>query len=402
MKVGWRRVAIGEIAEVKGGKRVPKGSKLQDEQTAHPYISVADFTDSGSVSTENMRYLSSDVFRLIKNYTISADDLYISIAGTIGKCGIIPPSLDGANLTENACKLVFRPGICKEFVYYFTQSESFISQALSSTRTAAQPKLALERLKGIRLDVPPLPEQQRIVAILDEAFAAIATAKANAEKNLQNARALFVSGMEEAVAAAATESPIVPLALLATDITDGDHLPPPKSASGVPFVTISNIDKQTNNLDFSDTFMVSTDYYQNLKANRKPQRGDVLFTVTGSFGIPVVVDYDTQFCFQRHIALVRPNRETDSLWLYYLLLSPQVFRQAAERATGTAQKTVSLKVLREIAVPLLPKAAQRVAAEKLRTLSDKTQLLESIYRRKLAALDELKKSLLHRAFNGDL
>jgi type I restriction enzyme S subunit len=163
-----------------------------------------------------------------------------------------------------------------------------------------------------------------------------------------------------------------------------------------------NSNKESRRIEFGDTFMVTRDYFSSLKAKRKPKRGDVLFTVTGSFGIPVLVEDDVEFCFQRHIGLIRPKPTTDSAWLNYLLLSPQVFRQADEGATGTAQKTVSLGVLRRIAVPRVPLPQQRHAVATLDSLSTETQRLESIYQRKLAALDELKKSLLHQAFSGQL
>ena len=192
------------------------------------------------------------------------------------------------------------------------------------------------------------------------------------------------------------------LSELATDITDGDHMPPPKCEIGVPFITIGNINKKTRKIDFSDTFMVSHEYLKNLKPNRKPKRGDVLYTVTGSFGIPVLVDDDVKFCFQRHIGLVRPKQTTDSAWLNYLLLTPQAFKQANDGATGTAQKTVSLKVLRGLIVPRVPLPQQREAVAKLDTLLAETQRLESIYQQKLATLDALKKSLLHEAFSGAL
>jgi type I restriction enzyme S subunit len=142
-------------------------------------------------------------------------------------------------------------------------------------------------------------------------------------------------------------------------------LPPPKSPTGVPFITIGNIVKETRTIDFSDTFTVPHTSYDALKENRRPRKGDVLFTVTGSFGIPVIVTTEEPFCFQRHIAMVRPRQDTDSAWLYYALLSPHVFRQADEAATGTAQRTVSLKVLRSLRVPRVPFAEQRVIAARL-------------------------------------
>ncbi len=247
-----------------------------------------------------------------------------------------------------------------------------------------------------------LPEQQRIVTLLDEAFDGIATAKAHAEKNLQNARAIFESHLQSVFDEAVEKGESVVLADLATDITDGDHMPPPKALQGVPFITIGNIDKGTRTIDFSNTFMVPRVYFNGLKTNKKPQMGDVLYTVTGTFGVPVLINERREFCFQRHIGLVRPKPEVSSEWLYYLLMSPQVLKQANEGATGTAQKTVSLKVLRGYKVPKVPLAKQLATVAKLDSLFEATQNLESIYQQKLTALDELKKSLLHRAFNCNL
>jgi type I restriction enzyme S subunit len=265
---------------------------------------------------------------------------------------------------------------------------------------AAIKRIVLRDIKQSTVSFPPLHEQQRIVGILDEAFDGIATARANAEKNLQNARALFESHLQGVFTKAWQSYELVSLSDLATDITDGDHLPPPKSVTGVPFITIGNIQKQTRTIDFSDTFRVPQEYFNGLKANKKPKKGDVLYTVTGSFGIPVIVEDNINFCFQRHIGLIRPKPPTQSTWLYYLLLSPQVGRQANEGATGTAQKTVSLKVLRSFKVPRVSSQQQRSAVITLDAVVAQTQRLDAIYRQELAALDALKKSLLDQAFTG--
>ena len=257
-------------------------------------------------------------------------------------------------------------------------------------------------LKELDVVYPEIPEQQRIVDILDNAFAGIATAKANAEKNLKGARAIFESHLRGVFADAWQTGGLATLSDLATDITDGDHMPPPKSETGVPFITIGNVDKRSRRIDFSDTFMVPRQYFDGLKASKKPKVGDVLYTVTGSYGVPVLIRDDREFCFQRHIGLVRPKPGISCDWIYYLLLSPQVLEQAHDGATGTAQKTVSLKLLRSFRVPLVPFAGQLAAAAQLDVVAVESQRLESLYQRKLAALDALKQSLLHQAFSGQL
>ncbi|MEI6062155.1 MAG: restriction endonuclease subunit S, partial [Bacteroidota bacterium] len=260
--------------------------------------------------------------------------------------------------------------------------------------------LKFDEYKAIEIPLPPLPEQHRIVSILDKAFAAIATAKANAEQNLKNAKELFESYLQGVFENGNWEN--VKLSELAKDIIDGDHMPPPKSEEGFPFITISNINKQNHQIDFSDTFKVPREYFAKLKENRKPKKGDVLYTVTGSYGIPVLIENDFEFCFQRHIGLIRPKVNVFSRWLYYWILSPQAIFQANDTATGTAQKTVSLTALRNFVLPKMTLKEQQTIVAKLDALSAETIKLEAIYQQKIVDLEELKKSVLQKAFNGEL
>lgn len=136
-------------------------------------------------------------------------------------------------------------------------------------------------------------------------------------------------------------------------ISDGDHQPPPKANKGVPFVTISNI-TYTNQFDFSNTMFVPQEYYDGLDPKRKVQEGDILYSVVGSFGIPVYIKNNTQFVFQRHIAILRPNvYKMAPQFLYYTMLNRDFYLKADAAAIGAAQRTVSLTALRnmEIKIP---------------------------------------------------
>ena len=145
------------------------------------------------------------------------------------------------------------------------------------------------------------------------------------------------------------------LSMVAEAIGDGDHQPPPQTSSGIPFLVISNVSEGT--LSFENTRCVCEDYYANLPETRKPRNGDLLFTVTGSYGIPVVVDTDDKFCFQRHIAIIRPCIISNH-YLHIVLGSPYVKSICDEKATGTAQKTVGLATLRELLIPVAPYTEQ--------------------------------------------
>lgn len=137
-------------------------------------------------------------------------------------------------------------------------------------------------------------------------------------------------------------------------ISDGDHLPPPKTKSGVPFITISDINKSTHLIDFSQTAFVSRSYYNSIKNEKKAKLGDILYTVTGSYGIPIMVKDNIKFCFQRHIALLRPSCCISTKYLYFALNGDMLLKQADDAATGVAQKTISLSSLNNISIPFPP------------------------------------------------
>ncbi|OYV90023.1 MAG: hypothetical protein B7Z57_10530 [Acidiphilium sp. 37-60-79] len=366
------------------------------------------YIDVSSVSNETFEIVEAQTIQgreapsRARRLVRSGDVIFATIRPTLKRIAVVPPELDGEVCSTGY--FVFRPHrhLDGKFLYYYLFTDGFLGAMEALQTGASYPAVNDAQVKDQKIVFPSLPEQKRIVAILDEAFAGIAAATANAEKNLANARELFNGGLEDAFSETKAGRKLVTLTELTTDITDGDHMPPPKSPTGVPFITISNIHKGTNTIDFSDTFKVPRVYFDNLKPNKKPQLGDVLYTVTGSFGIPVIVQDSTEFCFQRHIGLVRPKRGVDSKWLYYALLSPPAFKQAADGATGTAQKTVSLKVLRSLQLPDIPLAEQVAMTSRLDALYARTKSLESVYTEKLASILDLKQTLLQKAFTGEL
>ena len=177
-------------------------------------------------------------------------------------------------------------------------------------------------------------------------------------------------------------------------ISDGDHLPPPKSSCGIPFITISNIDS-TNHIDFENTLFVPIEYYNNLDSIRKPQVNDIIYSVVGSFGKPVLIKENRPFVFQRHIAILRPNNEiVDSRYLYYVMLSRDFYMQADSVALGAAQRTISLTSLRNMKVQLPDLDVQRRIVE---VLSRYDALIEN-YQRQIKLLEEAAQRLYKEWF----
>lgn len=161
----WKVGLLGDFCDVKGGKRLPKGENLVEYKTSHPYIRIRDITEYG-IDKLNLQYLFDSTHQKIKRYIVNRDDVYLSIVGTIGLTGIINDELDGANLTENAAKLFNFKGLDSRFLTYFLKSSFGQSQIHSRTVGSTQPKLALFRIKNIKIPVMSLSEQEEIASIL--------------------------------------------------------------------------------------------------------------------------------------------------------------------------------------------------------------------------------------------
>lgn len=175
-------------------------------------------------------------------------------------------------------------------------------------------------------------------------------------------------------------------------IADGDHQPPPKSEKGIPFVTITNI--VNNQFDFTNSMFVPNNYYEKLDRKRKAQKDDILYSVVGSFGIPVLIKDDKPFVFQRHIAILRPNENVDARFLYYTMLSRDFYMKADAAAVGAAQRTVSLTALRNIEVAVPHIETQRRIADILSAYDD---LIEN-NRKQIKLLEEAAQRLYKEWF----
>jgi len=167
----WLWCKLGDLCKIRGGKRIPKGKGFATRRTEHIYLRVTNMKNQ-TILLDDLKYIEDDVFEEIKNYTISSDDLYLTIAGTIGEVGEIPKEVSGMNLTENAAKLT---GIICDKMYLMYSLLSSIPQEhfKSKFHQVAQPKLSIETASSTLLPLPPLDEQQRIVLKIEELFSVL-------------------------------------------------------------------------------------------------------------------------------------------------------------------------------------------------------------------------------------
>lgn len=199
LPAGWLWVCVGQIANARGGKRLPKGQAYSDTPTEYPYIRVTDFDDF-TVSGARLKYLRPETRDLIERYTISEDDVYISIAGTIGEVGTVPTHLTNSNLTENAAKITHLRGIDNTYLSYALGSPFSQAQIARFTVSSNQPKLALFRIEKIPVPLPPLSEQVCIVEEIERRLSLTKGLSTTVAANLRRADRLRQSILKDAFA----------------------------------------------------------------------------------------------------------------------------------------------------------------------------------------------------------
>ncbi|EHJ7678485.1 restriction endonuclease subunit S [Campylobacter lari] len=409
---GWEVKKLEEIANIKGGKRLPKGENLLDNNTKFAYIRVADFQDNGTINLQNIKFINENTYNVLKNYKIYDDNLYISIAGTIGKSGIIPKELNGAILTENAVKLEYiQNNISNKFMYFFTLSNIFKTQIQTSTKIVAQPKLAITRLKQIQIPLPPLKEQERIVGILDESFAKIDESIKILEQDLLNLDELMQSALQKAfnpLKDNAKENYKLPqdwewksLGEICF-ITDGTHKTPNYIETGIPFLSVKNISKGF--FDLSDIKYISLEEHNKLIKRAKPEFGDILICRIGTLGKAIKISLEFEFSIFVSLGLLKPKVKIISDYLVYFLNSYFIEGWINNNKVGGGTHTakLNLNILEKCPIALPSLKEQEQIASYLDEFSLNIKDLKQNYQAQIKNLQELKKSLLDKAFKGKL
>ena len=374
---------LWEIAFIKSWKRLPKWQKVLDEDTGFPYIRVSDFNDEGSIDIKNLKYISEVNHNNISQYVITDQDLYISIAWTIGKTWIIPENLNGANLTENAVRLVYKDisQIFNRYIYYFTTSKSFIEQAGLATRVVAMPKLAISRLKEITVMVPPLQTQKAIVKKLDTAFEKIDASIELACKNLENVEELGKSLLNEC-----SQYEKVKVWDIVKELSAWWDLPKDKSFS-----------------------KYKTEEYQiPIYANAVKKDWLYWYTHTAKIFEPAITVsarwtiWFTKLRTEPFYPIVRllvliPKPEKATLqYLEYIINTINL------KQFWSSIPQLSVPQLKNFEIPLPPLEKQKEIVEHLDRVFEKNKKLKEMYEEKLSSLQEMKQSLLREAFEGRL
>ena len=369
----WESTNIANIADVKGGKRIPAGTSVQKEPTSHVYLRVTDMKNF-TIVDDDIRYITDDLFEGIKKYTISEDDLYLTIAGTIGRVGSIPHKYSGMSLTENAVKLT-NIKIDKSYLMYYLASYGVQRRISLFVHQLAQPKLSIENIRSIHIQYPSLEEQRKLVATLEEGFTYI-DAVASAKHNLSiSANLLRSKILEDAFKGLLTSADVNKweIAELGTACKHqngdrGKNYPSKKKLShcGIPFISALNLVNNTV-IDDDKLLKMSEEQFNKL-GNGKLQQRDFVLCIRGSVGKHGIYPFE-KGAIASSLVILRPVPDKLSLmWLSYYFDSSLFRENLLEYINGTAQPNLAAKELMKFRIPLPPLAEQQRIVAKIEEL----------------------------------
>jgi len=404
----WQISKIEEIADVKGGKRLPKGESLTEVKTNHPYIRVADMY-FGGVDTKNLLYVPEHVFPTIKNYIIGKDDLFISVAGTLGIVGEIPIKLDGANLTENADRLT-NISINKSFLLQVLLSP-IIQNAIEREQTNnAQPKLALSRIRAFEIPNPSLPEQQKIAEILSTVDDKIEVIDQQIIETQELKKGLMQRLLTKGIGH--TEFKDSPLGTIpkSWEVVELDEISSTTRLAGYEYSEYweESIDGEItalrgynigkNKLLLHNVIKISEELSQKLVRSRL-FKGDVVFPCVGTIGNAIVIKEDNKYHINQNIAKITPDKNLDSYFLMQYLISPMCRKEIKRFNATTSQPNVLVGSLRKFRIPFPSNIEEQIKISNILGYID--EKLDVLMEKKVH-YKEIKQGLMQQLLTGKI
>ena len=355
---------------------------------------------NGLISTEDPKFIKLPADGSMQRFALSENDILVSLTGNVGRIGVIEKRHLPAALNQRVARITCRKDspATRDLLLHFLCSDLFKEELIKAGHGAAQQNVSTKDLIEIEIHVPPIEEQRRIVTLLDEAFADIATAKANAEKNLKNARTLFISYLQSGYHQQSdgwTASRIADIAKHSL----GKMLDKAKNRGDLkPY--LRNLNVRWFDFDLSDVQEMK--FTPEESGKYTAIKGDVLICEGGYPGRCAIWEDVEPIYFQKALHRVRFHNPLHSKWFVnYLYLMDQT-GDLKNHFSGTGIQHFTGEALAKFTLPIPPDQQIQQLLDMANQLEIEVLSLESIYRQKLIALDDLKKSLLHQAFSGQL
>lgn len=396
MKQGWEIKKLGEVCDFQNGFAFQSKSY---KESGLPILRITNIQND-EIDTKELVYFDTKDYKVnLDRFKVYQGDLLIAMSGaTTGKLGI-NKSETVFYLNQRVGKFIPKKYLNKAFLYYFLTTK--VDESLRIAAGAAQPNLSTEQINNFEIPLPPLPEQQRIVAILDETFSAIDKAKANAEQNLKNAKELFESYLQGVFEKKGNGWEIKTLGEV-SKINYGYTEKASFDEVGPKFLRITDI--QENGVDW-DTVPYCKCSDKDLP-KYKLEKGDIVFARTGATtGKSYLIDNPPISVFASYLIRLRMNSINEFIpeFIYYFFQTKTYWDKINAGISGSAQGGFNATKLGELEFHFpKSKTEQQTIVRQLDALRTETQKLEAVYQQKIADLEELKKSILQKAFAGEL
>jgi type I restriction enzyme, S subunit len=368
-----------------------------------PFLSAKNVKD-GQIIWSGYNCITEETHKeLTKNNKPLKGDLLYTRVGSYGEAAVIEDDYEFSVFVSLTLIKVDKSKLNNYFLKHYLNSEAVKKLAKASISGSGVGNLNVGTVRKFTIPLPPLPEQQRIVSILDEAFAAIAKAKANAEQNLKNAKELFESYLQGVFENGNNDWEVKCLDELGTITSSKRIYKSEYVKDGVPFYRTKEIKELSNGKPITLELFISRDRYEEIKKSfGVPQIGDLLMSAVGTIGEIMVIENEDEFYFKDgNIVWFKDFQRLDTNYLKYALTA--FVEKIKSLAIGAAYSALTIEKLNkyEIAFPKT-KEEQQTIVRKLDALRAETQKLEAVYQKKIADLEELKKSILQKAFAGEL
>ena len=373
MRQGWEYKKLGDVCTIeRGGSPRPITDYITDSPDGVNWIKIGDAKEGSKYITSTKEKIKKEGVK--KSRYVHKGDFILSNSMSFGR----PYILDVDGCIHDGWLVIHDDNnvFIKDYLYYLLASPVMYAKFKQLAVGGVVNNLNSALVRKVEIPIPNMTTQEVIVKELDKINKLISLKKQQLADYDNLAQSIFYEMFGDPVVNEKGWE-VKKLGEVCECITDGDHMPPPKSDTGIPFVTIGNVNKASRQIDFDNTYFVPRDYFDNIPNIKKPRRGDVLYTVTGSYGIPIIINYDKEFCFQRHIGLLRPKDFMSPVFLCMWALNDRTKGQADMVATGIAQKTVSLKSLRNFAIILPPLPLQQLFAQRIELIEQQKAEIKS-------------------------
>ena len=403
----FKEKKLGELCDIKGGKRLPKGKKLVDFNTGHPYIRITDMYQNKEINlNKGIMYVEEDTYKSISKYTVNSKNVIIAIVGsTIGLVSIVGETLDNANLTENCVKFINLNEIIDEYLFYFLRSSKGQEEIRKGVVGSSQPKLPIYNIENIKIKFPSIENQKKIVKILSDLDKKIELNNRINDNLHELLKGIYDDWFEKYNYPNSNKNKHINWKRDKL----GNYLKVERGLSykgkflsdeGTPMVNLGNV-MPNGVFRIEKNKYYTGDYKEKVTANV----GDIVIANTDMtqnrevLGTPVIIPpiYEDKIIYSHHIYGLK-NLKLPKLFVFYSLLKPKFRNLAGGSATGTTVLALPKEVIEDYEI-VIPDEE---------TLNNFTELAEKIQRRRENIileninLDQLRDTLLSKLMNGDI